>query len=132
VNTASVAGLVGAPQLAVYSATKWAVRGLTEALHIELKPMDVTVTTLMPWFIDTPILNIGASEGANTNMKQELTEGGAEVYPVSLAAERAWEAAHGDEVYYKVGKAADRTHRAVRWIPKAVRKRLIKELPDRS
>ena len=35
VNTASTAGVVGSPQLAVYSATKFAVRGLTEALDAE-------------------------------------------------------------------------------------------------
>ena len=132
INTASTAGLVGAPRLAVYSATKWAVRGLTEALHIELKPLDVTVTTLMPWFVDTPILSMGAREGANVNMKQEIEEGGADVYPVSLAAERAWDAAHGDEVYYTVGKAADRAHRAVRFMPKGVRKRMLKDLPERD
>lgn len=132
VNTASTAGLIGAPRLAVYSATKWAVRGLTESLHVELKPLGVTVTTLMPWFIDTPILNIGASEGANVNMKDEIEGAGSEVYPVSLAAERAWDAAHGSEVYYTVGKAADRAHRAVRFMPKGVRKRLLKELPPRD
>lgn len=132
VNTASTAGLIAGPRLAVYSATKWAVRGLTESLHVELKPLDVTVTTLMPWFIDTPILNIGAHEGANVNMKQEIEDGGTDVYPVSLAAERAWDAAHGDEVYYTVGKAADKAHRAVRFMPKRVRKMMLKELPERD
>ena len=132
INTASTAGLIGAPRLAVYSATKWAVRGLTESLHVELKPLDVTVTALMPWFVDTPILNMGVREGANEDMKQELESGGIEVYPVSLAAERAWDAAHGDEVYYKVGKAAERAHRAVRFMPKGVRKRMLKELPKRG
>ena len=132
VNTASTAGLIGAPRLAVYSATKWAVRGLTEALHIELKPLDVTVTTLMPWFVDTPILNMGASEGANINMKDEIEENGADVYPVYLAAARAWDAAHGEDVYYTVGKAADQAHRAVRLMPKRVRKRMLKDLPERE
>ena len=37
VNTASTAGIVGSPQLAVYSATKFAVRGLTEALDAEFR-----------------------------------------------------------------------------------------------
>lgn len=132
VNTASTAGLIPGPRLAVYTASKWAVRGLTESLHIELKPLGITVTTLMPWFVDTPILNIGASEGANVNMKQEIEATGAEVYPVYLAAERAWEAAHGDDVYYTVGKAADRAHRAVRFMPKMVRKRMLKDLPERD
>jgi all-trans-retinol dehydrogenase (NAD+) len=37
VNVSSAAGLVGVPGLAVYSATKWAVWGLTEALREEAK-----------------------------------------------------------------------------------------------
>ncbi|MEM6412992.1 MAG: SDR family NAD(P)-dependent oxidoreductase, partial [Pseudomonadota bacterium] len=39
VNVASTAGFVGSPQLAVYSATKFAVRGLTEALDVEFAPL---------------------------------------------------------------------------------------------
>ena len=132
VNTASTAGLIPGPRLAVYTASKWAVRGLTESLNIELEPLGIRVTTLMPWLIDTPILNIGASEGANVNMKQEIEEGGAEVYPVSLAAERTWEAAHGDDVYYRVGKAADRAHRAFHLMPKRMRKMMAKQLPERD
>ena len=52
VNTASTAGIVGSPQLAVYSATKFAVRGLTEALDAEFRDLDIRVTSLMPWFVD--------------------------------------------------------------------------------
>src|SRR5262249_28086423 len=37
VNTASTAATYGVPQAAIYSATKFAVRGLTEALDIEFQ-----------------------------------------------------------------------------------------------
>jgi len=133
VNTASTAGLIGGPKLAVYTASKFAVRGLTESLNVELAPLDITVTTLMPWFVDTPILNIGAHEGANINMKNQIEETGANVYPVSLAAERTWEAAHGDkEVYYTVGKDAASAARAVRFMPKRVRAQMKKTMEPRE
>ena len=56
VNMASCAGIYGSPGLAVYSATKHAVRGLTEALDAEWAPEGIKVRSLMPGFIDTPML----------------------------------------------------------------------------
>jgi len=132
INTASTAGIVGAPQLAVYSATKFAVRGLTEALDVEFKDLGIRVVSMMPWFVDTPILNVGAAEGANVKMADQIRETGANVYPVSLAAEVAWEAAHGDEVHYLVGKDAKRASFVARFFPKRLRKRLMAELPARA
>ncbi|KCZ90828.1 SDR family oxidoreductase [Hyphomonas johnsonii] len=132
VNTASTAGIVGSPQLAVYSATKFAVRGLTEALDAEFRDLDIRVTSLMPWFIDTPILDMGAAAGANVKMSDQLRENGMTVYPVSMAAERAWEAAHGKDVHYMVGKDAERARFMTRWLPGAIRKRVKAQVPPRS
>ncbi|MEM7767463.1 MAG: SDR family oxidoreductase [Pseudomonadota bacterium] len=132
VNTASVAGIVGSPRIAVYSATKFAVRGLTEALDVELKDHGIRATTLMPWFVETPILNSGTTGGGNEDMAAELREQGADVYPVSLAAEQAWAAAHGEEVHYRVGKAADQAAFAARFMPKRLRRQLVKNLPERE
>lgn len=132
VNTASTAGLVGAPQLAVYSATKFAVRGLTEALDVEFRDIGVRVVSLMPWFIDTPILEMGKSADSNVKMADQIRENGANVYPVSMAAEMAWEAAHGDEVHYLVGKDAKRASFVARFFPRRLRKRLMAELPIRA
>jgi NAD(P)-dependent dehydrogenase (short-subunit alcohol dehydrogenase family) len=57
VNTASVAGLVCPPDLAVYSASKHAVVAMSECLHHELvqtgKPVGVSV--LCPAYVDTGI-----------------------------------------------------------------------------
>ena len=132
INVASMAGVVGSPKLAVYSATKFAVRGLTEALDVEFSELGVSVVSLMPWFIETPILNMTDREGSNHNMKDELEAAGATVYPVSLAAERAWEAAHGKDVHYPVGKEAARAKFASRFMPKGLRKRLKKTLDKRE
>ena len=132
VNTASTAGMVGSPRLAVYSATKFAVRGLTEALDAEFRDLGIRVTSLMPWFIDTPILDMGATEGANAKMADELRDAGQKVYPVSLAAQRAWDAAHGDDIHYMAGKDAERAKFLTRWMPGLIRKQVRKSVPPRN
>jgi NADP-dependent 3-hydroxy acid dehydrogenase YdfG len=123
INIASCAGLYGSPKLAVYSATKFAVRGLSEALDIEYAQHGVTVSCVMPWFVETPILNAGAS-GTNEQMADALRKGGLEVYPVEDAAQVVWDAAHGKQLHYFVGKRAKQMRFATSHMPNAVRKQL--------
>jgi NAD(P)-dependent dehydrogenase (short-subunit alcohol dehydrogenase family) len=54
-TTSSSAATYGAPSLAVYTATKFAVKGLTEALAVELSRCDVRVADVLPGVIDTAI-----------------------------------------------------------------------------
>jgi len=123
VNIASCAGLYGSPKLAVYSATKFAVRGLSEALDIEYARHGVSVACVMPWFVETPILNAGAS-GTNEHMSDALRAGGLEVYPVEDAAQVVWEAAQGKALHYFVGKRARQMRFATSHMPGVVRKQL--------
>lgn len=132
VNTASTAGVFGAPKLAVYSATKFAVRGLTEALDVEFSNIGIRVTCLMPWFIDTPILDTARAEGTNEKMSDMIRKQGQDVYPVELAAERAWDAAHGKETHYMAGKMAERARFAARFMPNRLKKTLMKGLEPRE
>jgi len=53
VNTASLAGKVGAPLLAHYSASKFAVLGWTQALAREMAPHNVRVNAVCPGFVRT-------------------------------------------------------------------------------
>lgn len=53
INIASGAGIVGVPFEALYSATKFAIMGMTESMRIELKPFNVQVCTVDPGFTDT-------------------------------------------------------------------------------
>lgn len=53
INLASASAMYGQPELATYSATKFAVRGLTEALDIEWAHDDITVSALWPLFVAT-------------------------------------------------------------------------------
>lgn len=58
VNIASLAGLAPVPGIAVYSATKFAVRGFSLAANLELAPRGVTVTVVCPDLVDTPMLDL--------------------------------------------------------------------------
>ncbi|OBB31331.1 oxidoreductase [Mycolicibacterium peregrinum] len=55
VNLSSAAGLLANPQLTAYSATKFAVLGLSEALRMELRPQGIGVTAVCPGIINTAI-----------------------------------------------------------------------------
>lgn len=57
INMSSASALYGIPHLASYSASKFAVRALTEALNIEWKPLGIHVCDLMPPFVNTPMLS---------------------------------------------------------------------------
>jgi NAD(P)-dependent dehydrogenase (short-subunit alcohol dehydrogenase family) len=121
INVASVAGIVGSPGLAVYSATKFAVRGLSEALDAEFTRHGIAVACVMPFFVETPILDAGSS-GTNRTIRDAIGE--SPVYTVDEAAETVWQAAHGRDREYIVGKAGRQALFAKRFMPGRLRKRL--------
>lgn len=55
INTASIAGSIGAAGLAHYCASKHAVIGLTKTLALELAEDDVTVNAICPGIVNTPM-----------------------------------------------------------------------------
>ena len=55
VNTSSISGKSGQAWLSVYSATKAAVVGFTQAMHRELGAEGIKSTALCPAFVDTPM-----------------------------------------------------------------------------
>ncbi|WP_085808184.1 SDR family oxidoreductase [Sphingomonas sp. TZW2008] len=94
-TTSSSSATYGMPMIAVYSATKHAVKGLTEALAIELKPYGVRVADVLPALIDTPIL----PEGAAANAPKQ---GVFRAIPPREVAETVWEAYHSDRLHWYV------------------------------
>ena len=67
VNVSSVAGRVGLPYGGVYGASKFALEGLSEALHRELLGRGVRVVVIEPGMVDT-----GAYERAPTHGREPL------------------------------------------------------------
>ncbi|API89332.1 short-chain dehydrogenase [Marinilactibacillus sp. 15R] len=53
INVGSIAGKIATPKSAVYSASKFAVIGFSNALRLELKPLNIKVTTINPGPVDT-------------------------------------------------------------------------------
>ena len=60
INMSSGFGLVGAPYAGAYTATKFAQRGLAQALRGELRGTDVHICTIMPGGVDTPAYRLAA------------------------------------------------------------------------
>lgn len=58
VNISSTAGLRGIPSAMAYTATKWAVRGMTKAAARELGEFDIRVNSVHPGLIDTAMLQV--------------------------------------------------------------------------
>ena len=57
INTASIAGLIGSPDIAVYSASKHAVIGLTKSAALECAGTAVRVNCVCPGLIDSRMLS---------------------------------------------------------------------------
>lgn len=55
VNVSSAGGMTGAGHMAAYTASKWAVRGLTKAAAIDLAPANIRVLSLHPALVRTPM-----------------------------------------------------------------------------
>ncbi|MDI7863446.1 oxidoreductase [Rhizobiaceae bacterium n13] len=57
INISSIGGYASFPGWGVYSSTKFAVEGLTEALAAELEPLGIKVTVVEPGFFRTDFLD---------------------------------------------------------------------------
>jgi NAD(P)-dependent dehydrogenase (short-subunit alcohol dehydrogenase family) len=55
VNLSAFGAQIGAPNMALYTASKGAVISMTRSLAVELGPRGITVNSVSPGFIDTPM-----------------------------------------------------------------------------
>lgn len=74
VNLCSASAIYGQPELATYSATKFAVRGLSEALDLEWEKDGISVTAIWPLFVRTAMvdgMDTASSRRLGINLKPQ-------------------------------------------------------------
>ena len=103
VNPASMAGLVGMRWLGIYSASKFAVVGLSEALHRELADRGVGVSVLCPMIVQTNI-----NENSVRNRPAPLRNPGSEALAVPAADAMAGGTIPVEEVARRVLRGIER------------------------
>lgn len=108
--TSSSSATYGMPRIAVYSATKHAVKGLTEALSIEFSRFGVRVADTLPGLIDTNILRSTPNHSGDRAVPQSDSElealapkkGMFRLMPASSVADCVWSAYHSDQLHWYV------------------------------
>ena len=74
INMSSIDGLVGSPRIISYIASKWAVRGMTKAVAMEMGPFSIRVNSIHPGHVVTELgLRDGLDPGFITAMVEEHT-----------------------------------------------------------
>jgi NAD(P)-dependent dehydrogenase (short-subunit alcohol dehydrogenase family) len=129
VNTGSASGIIGGPRLAVYAATKFAVRGLTDSLFVEFGRYGIEVTELQPWFLDTAILNSVENEDGKSG-RERLEERNVKVFAADLAAKAVWDTVQAKTpvVHRAVGGPARMTQILAQFMPNRTRRRIARQL----
>ena len=106
-TTSSSSATYGMPRLAIYSATKHAVKGLTEALSLEFERHGVRVADVLPGLIDTPILTSsqdysGLRPAGVRPQDVAPKEGAFRLMPPESVAECVWQAYRSDTLHWYV------------------------------
>ncbi|MES3029152.1 MAG: SDR family oxidoreductase [Pseudomonadota bacterium] len=113
-TTSSSSATFGMANIAVYSATKHAVKGLSEALSVEFKAYGVRVADVLPGVIDTPILPPGVAAGAPK-------DGMFRAIPPIEVAKVVWDAYHADTLHWYVPPELVELDKAATLAPEATR-----------
>jgi NAD(P)-dependent dehydrogenase (short-subunit alcohol dehydrogenase family) len=115
-NLCSVSSVQGIPQLAVYSASKFYVNGLTEALNVEWKPYDIRVTCVKP-----PIVNTAMGASLPKQIMQRMA---VDLLPEQVA-EAIYRAVPGSNAGYLLGLKAQAMGVVTRLCPWFIRRKMI-------
>ena len=100
INLCSASAIYGQPELAVYSSTKFAVRGLTEALELEWRRHGIRVIAMWPLFVATAMVD-GVETSSTRSLGIHLTaEDVAEEIYAAAQSGRRWL----PRVHYPVGR----------------------------
>jgi NAD(P)-dependent dehydrogenase (short-subunit alcohol dehydrogenase family) len=120
INMSSASAIYGMPEMATYSATKHAVRGLTEALDIEWERFDIRVCDVMPIFVDTELLT-------RTRKAHAADKLGVRLQP-SDVAEVVWAAATSEHrrVHWPVGVQTRLAYHGAKLAPTALERLVVR------
>jgi len=102
----SVSGRIAVPFIGPYSASKFALRAMADALRIELAPAGVRVSLVEPGSVRTPIWSKGRS--AKSTLEERLGKTGAVHYGDAVRA-----LMRQTEVEERIGMPAERVARVV-------------------
>jgi NADP-dependent 3-hydroxy acid dehydrogenase YdfG len=126
VNLASASAIYGQAELANYSATKFFVRGLTEALDIEWNRYDIRVIAMWPLYVQTAMTE-NISTGTTRSLGIRLTAQDIADAIVS-AVEPSWLRRVIHQVHFPVGSQSKTLATGARfspaWLTRLVNKRL--------
>lgn len=137
-STSSSSATYGMPQIAVYSATKHGVKGLTEALSVEWQRHGVRVADVLPGLIDTAILREtpnrsgrAPSDGPAADVTASAPKRGPfRLMPAVSVAEAAWAAyRHPTRLHWYVPNSIRWLDRLKAVSPELVRGQIRKALP---
>lgn len=121
VNMSSVSAIYGIPEEAVYSASKFAVRGLTEALNIELEADGIWVCDVMVAYVATPMVIGPDSKAKSVDIL------GVNVKPVQVA-ETVYSAVTGRQVHWFVTEADSGVAQRIDQTPWEDRRAFVKSI----
>ncbi|HET7334226.1 MAG TPA: SDR family NAD(P)-dependent oxidoreductase, partial [Rhizomicrobium sp.] len=125
----------GMPRIAVYSATKHAVKGLTEALSVEFARHDIRVADVLPGLIDTNILRATPNRTGDAPKPDEdefyanaPKKGMFRLMPASSIAECVWAAYDSDKLHWYVPKEIGRIDVLKALAPRFTRNQIKKRI----
>jgi len=108
-STASSAAIHSSPGMAVYGATKHAVKGFTQSMSVELMRHGVRASDVLPGIIDTPLWKSSKYvEGKPDSTYEEIPQRNADrtdairTIAPSEVADAVWNAYHGNKVHWYV------------------------------
>ena len=123
VNTSSIGGFVPVPGAAVYSATKFAVRGLTESLNVEFHKYGIAVCEINPWFTETPILNAEqVTKRMDGTFNRDKINEVSKIYPAEKVAEAVFSIYQKKKVHNKVGWEGKLASFIMNYFPSVIRR----------
>ena len=130
-TTSSSSATYGMPRLAVYSATKHAVKGLTEALSIEFARHGIRAADTLPGLIDTAILRMtpNRTDGRTADETETLLanapkKGPFRLMPPRAVAEAVWSAYGSDKLHWYVPPEIAWIDRIKGFAPERMRRRI--------